>query len=136
MKFWAMKTYKSFLDYFIENKEIGIEEDGVDYSYIIMEEKLDEKTVVKFNRFCKYIEKNDYIFMGYGEQDKFRLKMICKIDGDYRFDMVDDVCRHKRPIEILKIFDEEISIGELCDVIAIENIESREAIDILISRCM
>lgn len=133
-KFWAMKSYKSLVENFIELGEIGIDQDGIDVEYSIFQGDLPNKNLVvrNFDRFCKYMDKGDYIFIGIGERDRFRLKLIGKITGDYRFNMADDVLRHRREIEILREFKEEIEIATWQDIKEIESINSSEAMDIIL----
>ncbi len=137
-KFWVFKTYRSMLEDFLPNKSIGIDRDGIDVEYTIYEEKPsdDPNLLRSFDRFCKYMSKGDYIFLGVGDREAYSLKAICKVDGDYRFNMVDDVARHRRDIEVLKIFDEELPMDAWNDLKDIDLVDSREAMDYIIKYCL
>jgi len=137
-KFWVLKTYRSMLEDFIPNKSIGIDQDGIDVEYSMYDENLgDDPSILRnFDRFCKYMTRGDYVFLGVGDRESYKLKAIGKIIGDYRFNMLDDVVRHRRDIEILKLFKDELEIPRWKDLKDIELVDSSEAMDYIIKYCI
>lgn len=137
--YWVMKTYKDWADSFIANEEVGMDEEGVDenYSkYLKDNPPIDNERILRrFDQFCKWVKKGDYIIIGIGQTTKFNIKIIGRVLGDYEFDANKTPYRHIRKIEIMKVFDEGIEIEKWSQVQRIELVDNNDFIDTLVNYC-
>jgi len=134
-----MKTFKDWANFFISNEEIGMDEEGVDKNYAEYSKDNppidNERILRRFDQFCKWVKKGDYIIVGIGQTTKFNIKIIGRILGDYEFDANKTPYRHSRKIEIMKVFDEGIEIEKWSQVQRIELVDNNDFIDTLVNYC-
>ena len=134
-KFWVMKTFKDWSNDFVDKREIGLDEEGVDLNYLDYE--LSDKPIGndlilrRFDQFCKWAKVGDYVIVGIGQMTKFNMKIICKITGGYKFDEHNKPYRHKRDIEIIKCFDEPVEIKKWGQMQRFELIDIDDFMDTL-----
>lgn len=130
-KVWLMKSYRSILGEFIKNEEIGLEEDGIDREYSLVDSQafFNKNRLRDFDRFCKHMAIGDFVILGLGSKEEFAIKLIGRISSDYSFDMMDDYYRHKRKIEIIKVLEEEVEIDRWASIKSLELIDQAEALE-------
>ena len=134
-----MKTFKNWADFFISNEEIGMDEECIDKNYSEHSKynpPIDNERILRrFDQFCKWVKKGDYIIVGIGQTTKFNIKIIGRVLGDYEFDRNKTPYRHSRKIEIMKVLDEGIEIEKWSQVQRIELIDNNDFIDTLVNYC-
>lgn len=137
--FWAMKTFKDWANSFVDNKEIGFDEKGVDSDYTTyniqqLPRVLDNPRLVRrFDQFCKWAKVGDYVIVGVGKTTQFNMLLIGRIISDYKFNSQHKApYRHFRSIEIMKVFDEPIQVEKWGQVQRIELVDDNDFIDTLV----
>jgi hypothetical protein len=91
--FWVMKTFKEWAKVFVNNNEIGLDEDGVDNKYTSyniqqLPSVLDNPRLLRrFDQFCKWAKIGDYVIVGVGQTTQFNMRIIGRITGEYEFDI-------------------------------------------------
>ncbi|MFB1082474.1 hypothetical protein [Jeotgalibacillus sp. JSM ZJ347] len=137
-KYWAMKTYKEWANEFQNNSEIGIDEQNVDNEFTTYDKTqltsiLDNPRLVRrFDQFCKWMKKGDYVIIGVGQTTQFNMQLIGRIISDYEFDNSRKLYRHFRRIEILKSFDQPIKVEKWGQVQRVELLDSNDFIETLV----
>lgn len=141
VSYWAMKTFKDWSRDFINNSEIGLDEDGVSLNYLSYSVP-DLPTVLsnprllrRFDQFCKWAKIGDYVIVGTGQTTQFNIQVIGRIIGEYEFDSNKQPYRHFRKIELLKIFETPIQVEKWGQVQRIENVDQNDFVDTLI-KCL
>lgn len=136
--YWAMKTFKDWANDFVNNSEIGIDEEGVDNDYTTYSIQnlpsvlSNPRLIRRFDQFCKWAKKGDYVIVGIGQTTQFNMRIIGRIIGDYEFDHQHKPYRHFRKIEIMKVFNEPIQIEKWGQVQRIELVDDNDFIDTLV----
>jgi hypothetical protein len=134
--YWLMKTFKDWADSFVHHSEIGFDEEGVDqdftqYSYN-QPPLRNERILRRFNQFCRWAKRGDYVIVGIGKATTFRMKFIARITGDYVFEPNHPLYRHIRKVEIMKIFDEPVLVEKWSQAQRIELIDDNDFIDTVV----
>ncbi|WP_226536416.1 hypothetical protein [Fictibacillus halophilus] len=138
--FWVMKTYKEWAKVFVNNNEIGLDEDGVNNKYTSyniqqLPSVLDNPRLLRrFDQFCKWAKIGDYVIVGVGQTTQFNMHIIGRIIGEYEFDNQHSQLRpyrHLRKIEIMKVFEEPIQVEKWGQVQRIELVDANDYIDTL-----
>lgn len=136
--YWAMKTFKDWANIFVNNSEIGIDEEGVDNDYTTYNIQnlpsvlSNPRLIRRFDQFCKWAKIGDYVIVGIGQTTQFHMQIIGRITGKYEFDSQHNLYRHFRKIEIMKVFDTPIQIEKWGQVQRIELVDANDFIDTLV----
>lgn len=135
--YWAMKTFENWANYFIQNSEFGIDEDGVDSDYRSYQQNncpiSNPRIERRFKQFCKWANIGDYVAIGIGQTTTFNIKLIGRIVSEYQFDQhKTNAPRHFRKIEIMRVFDPPISVEKWGQVQRMELIDHNDFLDTLI----
>lgn len=133
-----MKTFKNWADAFVNYSEIGFDEERVDDNYNSYDinqlpSVLDNPRLIRrFDQFCKWVKKGDYVIVGIGQTTQFNMRIIGRVIGDYEFDSHHNPYRHFRKIEIMKVFQEPIPVEKWGQVQRIELVDDNDFIDTLV----
>ncbi|ENM5907608.1 hypothetical protein L4D00_22855 [Photobacterium swingsii] len=140
-RYWAMKTYKEWHSTFVEQKVIGIDQDGVDSDYLSLTEDhineliqsgISESIERNFRQFTKWMNPGDYVIIGTGQTTKFNISAIAKVTGEYYFD-TEVSPRHVRKVELVKVFKEPTPLQRFSRVARIELIDEIDFHESIIS---
>lgn len=142
IRYWSMKVFQEWWDEFQTKKYIGIDEDGVDKSYLTMNDKEINLLIEKgflygtkhryFKQFCNYMNHNDLVIVGTGQTAKFNISGIVKIISDYDFDNKLKA-RHHREVNIIKVFDEPRPLSQFDRFARLEMIDENDFHDVVLS---
>jgi predicted Mrr-cat superfamily restriction endonuclease len=91
-----------------------------------------ERILRRFNQFCRWAKRGDYVIVGIGKATTFRMKFIARITGDYVFEPNHPLYRHIRKVEIMKIFDEPVLVEKWSQAQRIELIDDNDFIDTVV----
>ena len=143
-KYWVMKTFQDWWTAFRQDNVIGIDEEGVDNDYLSFSSEdianllndnsnsfNDYKDRV-FKEFCKWMQVGDYVIIGTGQTTTFNISGIARVIEDYRFDGNMEP-RHIREVEILKVFQNPISMQRFIRTPRLELIDEEDFHEAIIS---
>jgi len=143
-KYWVMKTFQEWWINFQRDNVIGIDESGVDQDYLgISQNQIDQllqDTNNNFNEyqnrvfkeFCKWMQTGDLVIIGTGQTTTFNISGIVRVVGNYRFDSSSEP-RHIRNVEILKVFQNPLSMLRFIRTPRLELIDEEDFHDAIIS---
>lgn len=136
-----MKTYLEWWDTFQGEEIIGIDQDGIDKNYLeysqneienLISDGLTESIERNFKQFCCWMNSGDYVIIGTGQQTKFNISGICRVEDDYTFDL-NFYPRHIRKVKFLKIFNDPIPLQRFARVARLELIDEIDFQESIIS---
>jgi hypothetical protein len=140
-RYWAMKTYLKWWDTFQDGEIIGIDQNGIDKNFSNYSDEEIEKLLSKgltesiernFKQFCSYMNPGDYVIIGTGQQTKFNISGICKVEGEYIFDE-NYYPRHIRKVKFVKFFKNAIPLQRFARVARLELIDEIDFQEAIIS---